>query len=133
VAEPLTHPQTVRALMFSADSQLVLTNFGDQGVQLWTAATGRPVGGPFLHSKTIAGAAFSPDGRWVLTGSADGTARRWQVPAALAGKSEQIKLLLQVKTGMELDESGTILYLDEKTWAERRRGLDQLGGLPAVP
>jgi WD40 repeat protein len=48
-------------------------------VQLWDAATGRPVGAPLSQPGAVAAAALSPDDRLVLTGCADGTARFWDV------------------------------------------------------
>jgi eukaryotic-like serine/threonine-protein kinase len=132
VGEPLTHPDGIRALMFSPDSQLVLTTYGDQGVQLWDVATAKPVGGPFQHEKAVAAAQFSPDGRWVLTGSADATARLWRVPMPLQGKADRLKLWAEVNTGMELNESGTVLYLDAEKWLQRRQRLQEFER-PAAP
>ncbi len=75
--------------------------------------------------------AFSPDGKTVLTGSQDTTARLWPVPVPLPGDPVQIFLWAQVLTGMEVDH-GAVRVLDARTWEERRRRLEKLGG-PPVP
>ena len=63
--------------------------------------------------------AFSPDGKTVLTGSDDQSARLWPVPTPLQAEPQRIVLWLQVITGMELDEHGSIRVLDAATWQQR--------------
>jgi hypothetical protein len=56
-----------------------------------------------------------------VTGSQDRTARLWKVPVEQAGKREQIRLWVQVATGMELDENSDLRELTIGTWRQRRR------------
>jgi WD40 repeat protein/tetratricopeptide (TPR) repeat protein len=48
-------------------------------VQLWDAATRRPVGGPLVHPGFLSFAGFSPDGRAIVTSGSDGTMQFWDV------------------------------------------------------
>ena len=67
-----------------------------------------------------------------IEGSGDNTARLWPVPSPFDGSPEQIRVWLNVQTGLELDEGGAIRVLDAETWHECHRQLDKLGG-PPVP
>jgi eukaryotic-like serine/threonine-protein kinase len=69
-------------LAFSADGRVALTAGRNEStrkveVQLWEAATGKPLGPPWEHKDSLASLALSPDGKGVLTGS-KGTARLWE-------------------------------------------------------
>jgi hypothetical protein len=46
------------------------------------------------------------------------------------GDPHKITAWVQVITGLELANSGVVRFLDEKTWQERRRFLEQQGGPP---
>jgi WD40 repeat protein/serine/threonine protein kinase len=64
------------ASTFSPDGTWVATAETGKRMQIWEAATGKPVGQP-LPQQWVHSVAFSPDGKRVLTGSADGKARLW--------------------------------------------------------
>jgi serine/threonine protein kinase len=73
----LPHQGEVRSVTFSPDGRLALSASEDTTAQLWSVATGQPVGPALQHAGPVMVAVFSPDGRTVLTGSADKTARLW--------------------------------------------------------
>ena len=83
------------------------------------------------HQGAVSAVAFSPDGKTVLTGSGDNTARLWRAPTEIAGEPRRIALWTEVITGIEfLNESNGTQVLDAKTWEDRRRQLNALGGPP---
>jgi Flp pilus assembly protein TadD len=127
---PLRHQDRVPAVAFSPDGKAVLTGSRDGTARLWSATTGQPLGPPLKHQGWVLAVAFSPDGKAVLTGSRDGTARFWQMPVAVKGSVKRIQLWTQVLTGMEMDDHGSLLVLDAKTWQRRRRQLMQQAGTP---
>jgi WD40 repeat protein/serine/threonine protein kinase len=124
------HQLLVRPVAFSPDGKTVLTGGGDNTARLWDVATGRPIGAALQHDHWVSAGAFSPDGRFILTGSRDTTARLWPSPGFVEGPAERIGLWVEVVTGMELDDAGTVRVLDAEAWRKRRLRLQELGGPP---
>ncbi len=74
----LPDPKGIRAVAFTPDGRIVLTGSGGGTVQLWEAATGKPVRPPLQHQDAVAPVAFSANGRLFVTGSRDKSARPWE-------------------------------------------------------
>jgi len=127
---PLRHLRPVKAVAFSPDGRLLLTTSEDATAQFWEARLGQPAGEPLRAPAPLTAAAFSPTGRALLTGDRGGGLRLWRVPGPLGGDVERVRLWIETTTGTDLDDSGALRLLDQKTWSERRRRLDQLGGQP---
>ena len=51
----------------------------------------------------------------------------WEVYPAVQGDAEQVNLWVQVRTGLELDEYGSVHALEAAAWRERKKKLDDLG------
>jgi hypothetical protein len=98
-------------------------------VRFWDAATGKPLGKP-LPRGAPGVCALSPDGKTLLQGGGDPTARLWRVPAPLEGDPENIRLWIEVNTGLELDAGGAVVELDAAAWRERWQRLENRGSLP---
>jgi WD40 repeat protein len=80
VAGPFGPADGARALRWSPDgAKLAVQPAGGREVQMWDAATGRPMGVELRHTFDIQAFAFSPDGRWIATGGADELAQLWDV------------------------------------------------------
>src|SRR5262249_20870747 len=124
------HRARIAEAAFSPDRTIVATRVADGAARLWDVATGQPIGPSFQQDGAVTVMAFSPDGKIFATAS-DKTARIWKVPTPIEGEPERLALWLRVVSGMEIDEHRVVRVLDTKTWQERRRSLDRLGGPPA--
>jgi hypothetical protein len=121
IGPPLVHRDAVRVVGFSPDGQTILTGSDDRTVRLWDSATGKPLGPELRHGAGVASAAFHPSGKWLLAGCRDGMARFWGVPAPVPGEAEQLRLRVEVLTGMQLDAGGAIQVLPHRDWLKRRQ------------
>ncbi len=128
---PLAHQGWVYSVAFSPDGKTILTGSDDKTAQLWDAVTGKPIGPPLTHQGDVNAVAFSPDGKSVLTGSDDKTARLWPIPE-LPDDLARLATWVEVVTGLELDEQGSVHVLDNATWRQRRERLDREGGPPEL-
>jgi WD40 repeat protein/serine/threonine protein kinase len=125
---PLQHQHWVTCAAFSPDASLVLTGSLDRTARLWDTSTGKPCGPPIEYRQEVLSGAFSPTGRVVLTGCQDrsvGT-RLTEVPIPMQGDSEQLRLWIQVRTGMELDDNDQFHALSRDDWQERKRRLEEI-------
>jgi hypothetical protein len=67
----------------------------------------------------------------MAAGDWDGRIALWPVPQPVEGTAEQVRLSVEVLTGMELDARSAVRPLDPDALRERRRRLDEAGGPPA--
>jgi WD40 repeat protein len=65
------------SLVFSSDSQRLVTGGADGKVRVWEVASGRELQSLSGHTSTVKSVVFLPDGR-LASGSEDGTIRIWQ-------------------------------------------------------
>jgi WD40 repeat protein len=129
--EPLLpHQQQITSVAYSPDGQTVVTGSWDRTARLWDTVTGQPIGPRLLQFDRIDRVAFSPNGRAVATASRDWSAILWEVPAALEGDLERIRVWVEVCTRKTLIEGGLIQQIEEPEWKERQQRLESLGGAP---
>jgi WD40 repeat protein/tRNA A-37 threonylcarbamoyl transferase component Bud32 len=119
----LPHQGHVRTAECSPDGAVVLTRGVDHAARLWERATGRPLGPPLAHQDELSAATFSPDGCRVLTASLDGTARVWAVPRPVEGNPDRVRLWVEARTGLRLDEKDQLDVLTAAERAQRRLAL----------
>jgi WD40 repeat protein len=115
---------------FSPDGQFLLANDTESDVRLWDAATGKQLGRSFVLPSWTRDMMFGPDARWFVAACSDNIGRIWQTPTPVVGTPEQIRLWLEVITGLELTPEGTTRFLNVAEWQERRERLKSLGGEP---
>jgi WD40 repeat protein len=113
---------------FAPDGLTFMTLQHDRLV-FWDARTARPLGDPIATGDTIFAEAFDPKGRTVATATQDGV-RLWDAPQRIGGDPERLRLWIEVVTGLELDAGQWAVGLDAKTWQQRYRRLQELGGPP---
>jgi eukaryotic-like serine/threonine-protein kinase len=71
-------PSRFLALAFSPDGRFLAVG-GEQSVELFQAATGRPVRALHGHTRGVYALAFSPDGERLVSAAGDQTMRLWDV------------------------------------------------------
>ncbi len=120
ITPPLRHEGLLRALAISPDGHTVLTGSYDRSAQLWDKVTGKPIGPAFRHENQVWFVVFSPDGRTVLSGGQENQAHLWNVPAIIDSPIKSIERSIQIATGMELLDDGSIHILDFLEWNARR-------------
>ena len=81
----LQHSAPVNDVDYSSDGKHIVTAAGS-AAQLWSVATGQPVGEPMQHRNTIRSVRFSPDGQRVVTAS-DPNAQVWDLTGKPVGAS----------------------------------------------
>jgi WD40 repeat protein len=113
---------------FAPDGSTFMTLQHDRLV-FWDARTARPLAHPIGTGDTIFAETFDPKGRTVATATQDGV-RLWEAPQRLEGDPERLRLWVEVVTGRELDAGQWAAELDVKTWLQRYRRLQELGGPP---
>jgi tetratricopeptide (TPR) repeat protein len=122
----MAHPDLITAVDFCpvTRGRTVLIGVRDGTAWLWDVPSGRPLGPPVVHGAPVDAVGFRPDGHSFVTVGTDGSARAWPVPQPIAGAVEPLGRLLEVETGLTLDESQGVATLGPEGWAQRRQGLD---------
>jgi WD40 repeat protein len=114
---------------FAPNGRTFLTLAHDRLV-FWDAQTARPLGDAGAPVDFIFAEAFDPKGRTVATATSDGV-RLWEAPQRIEGDPERLRLWIEVVTGLELDAGQWAVEADAKTWQQRYRRLQKLGGPPS--
>jgi WD40 repeat protein len=122
-----SHHDKIPAVAFSPDGGMVLTGSLDRSARLWDVATGKPLGPPLPHRDGVTSVAFLPKGKGLVAGCGDGTVQFWPLPTPLDGTPAQVELVIQVLTGMELDQRGAPRLLKVEEWRQRHRRLPPSG------
>ena len=117
------HTAAIRTVAFGPNGRWAVTTSDDGTARCWSTDTGRTIGPALRHDAPVRCAAVDPLDRWLLTGGEDQTVRVWPAPTAIAGTPPLLTLWARVRTGAELDGSGSVRALAAATWRADR---DQL-------
>ncbi|MEI8381308.1 MAG: serine/threonine-protein kinase [Planctomycetota bacterium] len=124
--EPLQNEMAQATASFSPCGTILATHWHFTA-QLWDCATGLALGPPMdLSSNQISQPIFTADGRRLYIAS--NGLEVWRVPPPAADDPERLRLSIEVRTGLEVNENATIQKLSHAGWLERKRRLEQLGG-----
>jgi hypothetical protein len=98
-------------------------------VSVWDAATGKRIGLRLASNHFVNTAAIRADGRMVAAGG-DGGIHIWELPPPMRGTPTQVRLRIELHTGLELDEQGVPHELSLAEEEHRRRQLEKMVGPP---
>lgn len=129
--DPLKNETANATAAFGPGGTVVATHWGFSA-HLWDCATGLELGPPMeLSSNQISEPIFTIDGRRLYIPSSG--LEVWRVPPPAADDPERLRLSIEVRTGLEVNENATIQKLSQASWLERKQRLQELGGPCDVP
>ncbi len=124
------HTDSVQAVAFSPDGNLLASGAYDGAVRLWDAAGGQPMGAPLLgHETGVSALAFSPDGLALATGDFDGKVYLWDIKDGKAAVRLSFDSGMDGVSAVAFDPTGTLLAIGGSDGALRL--WDPASGQPA--
>ena len=73
------HAGSVPYVVYSPNSQHIISVSGDRTIRVWDANTGAAIGKPLMaHADVVSSIACSPDGQHIVSGSWDTTIHMWE-------------------------------------------------------
>ena len=124
--EPLQNEMANATASFGPGGTVLATHW-HFSAQLWDSATGLALGPAMeLPSNQISQPIFTADGRRLYIPCSG--LEVWRVPPPAADEPERLRLSIEVRTGLEVNENSTLQKLSQASWLERKHRLEQLGG-----
>jgi eukaryotic-like serine/threonine-protein kinase len=77
VRDPSGIGDDIHGAAIRPDGKVIVTQSGDNIMQLWSVADGSPVGRPMVHGSKVFGVRFSPDSKTLVTGASNYAAQLW--------------------------------------------------------
>ena len=71
------HKHNVTSVVFSQNSQRIVSGSYDKTVKVWDANSGKELHTLTGHTNAVRSVAFSPDGQRIVSGSGDKTVKIW--------------------------------------------------------
>jgi WD40 repeat protein/tRNA A-37 threonylcarbamoyl transferase component Bud32 len=115
-----SHGLPIHAATFSPDDRFVLTTSGDGTARLWDTGTGLSIGPPHRQRGSVTCGVFSPDGKRFVTGSSAQAGCLRRTPIPVAADPDQVLALLELLTGLRLDDNEHFHLLDPQAWKQLR-------------
>jgi WD40 repeat protein/serine/threonine protein kinase len=106
----LTHLHWISAVAYSPDGQTFVTASRDKTAQLWSTATGRPVGDKMAHDFPVWAVAFSPDGQTLATASGEGGRGDLRLWDARTGKPLGEPITRDFPTGHTFSDTTSLAF-----------------------
>jgi len=137
---PEQHTCRVYIIAFHPQGTMLASGSDDNTVRLWDAETGKHRFAPIRHEGGVYWLSFSQDGSTLCSASMDGTTRVWDTATgepitpklpfwngqpwkdeldANPMKADELLVLTQALTGMEVDKQGGMTLLDATTIRKR--------------
>ena len=121
-----------KLLSLSKDGLVALGTGPGRTVRLLDTVTGQAIGQPLPNRNTVYCAAIDPTGRRLAIGG-DQPVQLWELPAPTRGTAEQIRLEVELATGMELDAQGSTHELSRADQENRLAALRRLSAQGTHP
>lgn len=120
LGNPIRLSRSAWSLACAGDSKTIATGGMDFTARVWDGATGRPIGPHWDHRGGVQSTMVAPDGKSILTGSDDRSVRRWPLSPALDDAPDRLLKLLSVLSGLQVDSSGAVGFVQPDEWQKRR-------------
>ena len=130
IGSPLLHESIVHWVSYVQGNRLLVTQSGKGLFLVWDTETGKRIGPAFPHETGIFSAGIRSDGKYLLTTTYNKIAMTWRLPEPVEGSLADVRLWVETKTDMEMDERETIVPIDPVRLAEKRRRLADSGYNP---
>jgi WD40 repeat protein len=86
VCECQGHTDVVRCLVFSPESNRLISGSTDETIKVWELIDGQETMALREHTGAIRALVFSPDRQWLISASSDGTIKMWEGPTGAVEK-----------------------------------------------
>jgi WD40 repeat protein/serine/threonine protein kinase len=116
----LPHCSSLHGVAFSPDGRLALSGSNDRTARLWDVASQRPIGPPIFHDHKVSAVAFATIGNRFFTGTRAGRVHVWNLASPVDDEPAVVERLVEVLTGLELDDNGASRSINFRRWHERR-------------
>jgi WD40 repeat protein len=116
----LPHRSSLHGVAFSPDGRLALSGSNDRTARLWDVASQRPIGPPIFHDHKVSAVAFAMIGNRFFTGTRGGRVHVWNLASPIDDEPAVVERLVEVLTGLELDDNGASRSINFRRWHERR-------------
>ncbi len=117
-------------MAFAPDGRTILIVDMDKTASLWDVATGKKIGP--MPSRRALCPAISPDGVHLAVGGLNGVIALWRTPQPLDGTAERLRVWIELRAGMELDQEDIFRSLRPEALQSRRQRLEELGEPPTL-